>query len=86
MRKFAAAVTAYMTHKDIVDMIGKEGETFNFSASARYKVIARGVVDAMETSNLINNLMMLLSQTQDSNVRSNILLRTAEAMNLDNPQ
>lgn len=86
MRKFAAAVTAYMTHKDIVDMIGKEGETFNFSASARYKVIARGVVDAMETSNLINNLMMLLSQTQDANVRSNILLRTAEAMKLDNPQ
>ena len=86
MRKFAAAVMAYLTIEDITDMIGEEGKTFNFSVAGRYKVVARGVVDAMETNNLVSNLMQLLSQTQDVNVRNKILLRAAEAMKLENPQ
>jgi hypothetical protein len=85
MKKFHAAVDAYLTHNDIVDMIGQEGAKYQFNAGGRYKILALGVVEAEDSRTKVMNLTQLLTQTQDPNIRARIQLRLAEAMKLENP-
>lgn len=85
MKKLAMYVHRFMSHEDLFALLGPDAFEFQFDHVGHYTVVARGVVDAMEKAEKIQNLLQLLGLTQDPTRRDAIILRLAETMEIENP-
>ena len=85
MLKFAQYVHTFMTLEDIVDQIGEVGNEFQFQLADIYSLELRGVVEAMDKATRIQNLMQLFAMSTDPDAKAKIMIRIAEAMEVENP-
>lgn len=85
MLKFAQYVHTFMTLEDIVDQVGEVGNEFQFQLADIYSLELRGVVEAMDKTMRIQNLMQLFSMSTAPDARAKIMIRLAEAMEVENP-
>lgn len=85
MLKFAQYVHTFMTLEDIVDQVGEVGQEFQFALADIYSLELRGVVEAMDKAMRIQNLMQLFAMSTDPDAKAKIMIRIAEAMEVENP-
>jgi hypothetical protein len=68
-----------------VEQIGEVGQEFQFALADIYSLELRGVVEAMDKAMRIQNLMQLFAMSTDPAAKSKIMIRIAEAMEVENP-
>lgn len=86
MRKFSQYIHTFMTLDDIIEQIGPIGKEFQFDLNDIYTIDLRGVTEFINKTERIQGFMQLYNLTQDSGVKSKIVLRIAKTMGVENPQ